>query len=192
MTPCVRFLQDPGFQRPVLLCTQKQLLAESMLRFPSCCSQLVYSTTELSGHCRLPPTYTTRGKQRELPTYRMKLIPELLLISSKCQILTQVKFCLQYGVKYILHSWPLDGGYLWDWRSFRARRHEPAPGSSECAPKQSHSRSHPALIVALLPLRERDRWEKKEKKITLTITVCYLCIFKHVYTSSQMLFHTWF
>lgn len=76
MTPCVRFLQDPGFQSPVLLCTQKQLLAESMLRFPSCCSQLVYSTTELSGHCRLPPTYTTRGKLVELPTYRMKLIHE--------------------------------------------------------------------------------------------------------------------
>ena len=40
MTPCVRFLQEPGFQMPVLLSIQKQLFADSMLS-TSWASQLV-------------------------------------------------------------------------------------------------------------------------------------------------------
>lgn len=55
MTPCVRFLQEPGFQRPVLLWIQKQALGNSMLRLVPCTSQFVNFTSALSDHIRLPP-----------------------------------------------------------------------------------------------------------------------------------------
>lgn len=41
MTPCVRFLQEPGFHRPVLLWIQKQELGERTEKATSCVSQLV-------------------------------------------------------------------------------------------------------------------------------------------------------
>lgn len=55
MTPCVRFLQEPGFHRPVLLWIQKQELMESTEETTSCPSQLVYSISVPSDHTKPLP-----------------------------------------------------------------------------------------------------------------------------------------
>ncbi|TNN21786.1 hypothetical protein EYF80_068102 [Liparis tanakae] len=58
MTPCVRFLQEPGFHRPLLLWIQKQEFGDSTEKATSCASQLVYDISVSPLHTRPLPADT--------------------------------------------------------------------------------------------------------------------------------------
>lgn len=77
MTPCVRFLHEPGFHRPLLLWIQKQEFGDRTEKATSCASQLVYDISVSSLHTRLLPAAGTHAHTLRGTSNTLK--PELFL-----------------------------------------------------------------------------------------------------------------
>lgn len=93
MTPCVRFLQEPGFHRPLLLWIQKQEFGDRTEKATSCASQLVYDISVSSLHTRPLPAAGTNAHTLRRASNTLRIVS---LVLSYGELICNIMFWLTY------------------------------------------------------------------------------------------------